>query len=143
MSADLNVNNYTISELLAILELDDPTNSEIIDKTNELIKRFTNENNERLVSFFTNIQTKMVEYIDDLDSGGDPEDLEYKPDTSQSLEWWQNEALPQKNNPVQKDKITERKQKIDIFDNGQVPMNREQLGVNNNFNPFCEFRQSI
>ena len=134
MSADLNVNNYTISELLAILELDDPTNSEIIDKTNELIKRFTNENNERLVSFFTNIQTKMVEYIDDLDSGGDPEDLEYKPDTSQSLEWWQNEALPQKNNPVQKDKITERKQKIDIFDNGQVPMNREQLGVNNNFN---------
>ena len=32
MSADLNVNNYTISELLAILELDDPTNSEIIDK---------------------------------------------------------------------------------------------------------------
>ena len=134
MSADLNVNNYTISELLAILELDEPTNSEIIDKTNELIERFTNENNQRLVTFFTNIQTKMVEYIDDLDSGGDPEDLEYKPDTSQSLEWWQNEALPQKNNPVQKDKITERKQKIDIFDNGQVPMNREQLGVNNNFN---------
>jgi hypothetical protein len=134
MSADLNVNNYTISELLAILELDEPTNSEIIDKTNELIERFTNENNERLVTFFTNIQTKMVEYIDDLDAGGDPEDLEYQPDTSQSLEWWQNEALPQKNNPVQKDKITERKQKIDIFDNSQVPMKREQLGVNNNFN---------
>lgn len=134
MSADLNVNNYTISELLAILELDEPTNSEIIDKTNELIERFTNENNQRLVSFFTNIQTKMVEYIDDLDAGGDPEDLEYQPDTSQAVEWWQNEALPQKNNPVQKDKITERKQKIDIFDNGQVPMNREQLGVNNNFN---------
>lgn len=134
MSADLNVNNYTISELLAILELDDPTNTEIIDKTNELIEHFTNENNQRLVSFFTNIQTKMVEYIDDLDAGGDPEDLEYQPDTSQAVEWWQNEALPQKNNPVQKDKITERKQKIDIFDNGQVPMNREQLGVNNNFN---------
>jgi hypothetical protein len=134
MSADLNVNNYTISELLAILELDEPTNSEIIDKTNELIERFTNENNERLVSFFTNIQTKMMKYIDDLDTGGDPEDLEYQPDTSQSLEWWQNEALPQKNNPVQKDKITERKQKIDIFDTGQVPMNRQQLGVNNNFN---------
>ena len=134
MSADLNVNNYTISELLAILELDEPTNSEIIDKTNELIERFTSENNQRLVSFFTNIQTKMMKYIDDLDKGGDSEDLEYQPDTSQSLEWWQNEALPQKNNPVQKDKITERKQKIDIFDNGQVPMNREQLGVNNNFN---------
>jgi len=135
MSADLNVDNYTISELIAILELDDdPTKTDIIDKTNELINRFTNEGNEGMISFFTDIQDKLVQYMDDLDAGGDPEDLEYQPDTSQSVEWWQNEALPQKNNPVQKDKITERKQKIDIFDNGQVPMNREQLGVNNNFN---------
>jgi len=134
MSADLNVDNYTISELLAILELDDPSRTDIIDKTNELIDRFTDENNEGLVSFFTSIQDKLVQYMDDLDAGGDPEDLEWAPNTSQSVEWWQNEALPQKNNPVQKDKITERKQKIDVFDNGQVPMNREQLGVNNNFN---------
>lgn len=135
MSADLNVDNYTISELLAILELDDdPSKTDIIDKTNELIDRFTDEDNEGMVSFFTNIQDKLVQYMDDLDEGGDPEDLEWAPNTSQSDEWWQNEALPQKNNPVQKDKITERKQKIDIFDTGQVPMNREQLGVNNNFN---------
>lgn len=135
MSADLNVDNYTISELLAILELDDdPTKTDIIDKTNELIDRFTDENNESMVSFFTDIQNKLVQYMDDLDAGGDPDDLEWAPNTSQSVEWWQNEALPQKNNPVQKDKITERKQKIDVFDNGQVPMNREQLGVNNNFN---------
>ena len=136
MSADLNVNNYTISELLEILELDvdDPTRNDIIDKTNELIDRFTDEGNEGMASFFTGIQDKLVQYIDDLNGGGDPEDLEWAPDTSQSVEWWQNEALPQKNNPVQKDKITERKQKIDVFDNGQVPMNREQLGVNNNFN---------
>ncbi len=134
MSADLNVDNYTISELLAILELDDPTRNDIIDKTNELIDRFTDENNEGMVSFFTGIQDKLLQYMDDLDAGGDPEDLEWAPNTTQSVEWWQNEALPQKDNPVQKDKITERKQKIDVFDNGQVPMNREQLGVNNNFN---------
>jgi len=134
MSADLNVDNYTISELLAILELDDPTRNDIIGKTNELIDRFTDENNEGMVSFFTGIQDKLLQYMDDLDAGGDPEDLEWAPNTTQSVEWWQNEALPQKDNPVQKDKITERKQKIDIFDTGQVPMNREQLGVNNNFN---------
>jgi hypothetical protein len=135
MSADLNVDNYTISELMAILELDDdPTKTDIIDKTNELIDRFTDEDNEAMASFFTDIQDKLVQYMDDLEGGGDPEDLEWAPNTSQSDEWWQNEALPQKNNPVQKDKITERKQKIDIFDTGQVPMNREQLGVNNNFN---------
>ena len=53
MSADLNVNNYTISELLEILELDvdDPTRNDIIDKTNELIDRFTDEGNEGMASF--------------------------------------------------------------------------------------------
>ena len=30
---DLDVDNYTISELLGILELDDPTSEEIIDET--------------------------------------------------------------------------------------------------------------
>jgi hypothetical protein len=132
-TADLNVHNYTISELLAILDLDDPTASEIIDKTNQYIERFTRENNENMTIFFKNIQTKLIEYMNELDAGGDAEDLEFTSDDRQTDEWWENEALPQKNNPVQKDKITERKQKIDVYDSNQVPMKREQLGVNNTF----------
>lgn len=134
MSTDLNVNNYTVSELLAIVDLDDPTASEIVDTTNKFIDRFDNEGNENMSIFFQNIQTKLLEYMDDLEAGGDPDDLEYTPDNIQTKEWIEDEVLPQKNNPVQKDKITERKQKIDIYDSNHVPMNREQLGVNNNFN---------
>ena len=132
-TADLNVHNYTISELLAILDLDDPTASEIIDETNKYIDRFTRENNENMTIFFKNIQIKLVQYMNALDEGGDAEELEYTSDDRQTNEWYENEALPQKNNPVQKDKITERKQKIDVYDSNQVPMNREQLGVNNTF----------
>jgi len=53
-------------------------------------------------------------------------------DAKQTEEWFKYEALPQ-NNPIQKDKITERIQKIDVYDNNHMPMKREQLGVSNNF----------
>jgi hypothetical protein len=132
-SIDYNTNNYTITELLAILELDDPDSDEIMDTTNKLIKQFsvTGENQPQLVNFFQSIQTKLLNYMQQLETSG--EDAEYTPDEKQTNEWWQNEALPQ-NSDVQKDKITDRVQKVDIYDNGHLPMNREQLGVSNNFN---------
>ena len=60
-SIDYNTNNYTITELLAILELDDPDSDEIMDTTNKLIKQFsvTGENQPQLVNFFQSIQTKL------------------------------------------------------------------------------------
>ena len=132
-SMDYNTNNYTITELLAILELDDPDSDEIMDTTNKLINQFSvaGENQPQLVNFFQSIQTKLLQYMQQLENSG--EDAEYTPDEKQTNEWWQNEALPQKNS-IQKDKITDRVQKIDIYDNNHLPMNREQLGVNNNFN---------
>lgn len=132
-SIDYNTNNYTITELLAILELDDPDSDEIMDTTNKLINQFSvsGENQPQLVNFFQSIQTKLLQYMRQLETSG--EDAEYTPDEKQTNEWWQNEALPQ-NSDVQKDKITDRVQKVDIYDNGHLPMNREQLGVSNNFN---------
>ena len=132
-SIDYNTDNYTITELLAILELDDPDSDEITDTTNKLINQFSvaRENQPQLVNFFQSIQTKLLQYMQQLETSG--EDAEYTPDDKQTNEWWQNEALPQ-NNSIQKDKITNRVQKVDIYDNGHLPMNREQLGVSNNFN---------
>lgn len=126
---DYNVDNYTISELLAILDLDDPTQQEIIDTTNKYISL---ESQPQLVSFFQNMQTKLLQYMSELETSGN--DLEYTPDYTQNTEWWQNEALEQKNNDVQKNKVTDRVQKVDIYDNNHLPMKREQLGINNNFN---------
>jgi len=129
---DYNVDNYTITELLVILGLDDPNADQIIDSTNEYIDRFSpqNENQPQLVDFFQSIQTKLLKYMNSLENSG--EDAEYAPDEKQTKDWYKYEALPQKDS-VQKDKITDRRQKIDIYDNQHVPMNRDQLGVNNNF----------
>jgi hypothetical protein len=129
---DYNVDNYTITELFAILDLDDPDSDDIMDTTNKYIQQFSpdGENQPQLVNFFQSIQTKLLRYMQALETSG--EDAEYTPNEKQTNDWWKNEVLPQKNN-VQKDKVTDRVQKIDVYDNGHVPMNREQLGVNNNF----------
>lgn len=129
-SIDKNVDNYTVSELLTILGIDQPTDASVTAKTNEYIERFQNENNESLVSFFQNMQTKLLQYVDQDEKGNEP--LEYQPDNRQTEEWYKYEALPQRDQ-VQKDKITDRFQKIDVYDNNHVPMNRDHLGVNNVF----------
>ena len=128
-----NIDNYTITELLAILDLDDPDSTEIMDATNSYIERFSpsRENQPQMVNFFQAIQTKLLRYMQQLERSG--EDAEYSPSEKQTDEWFKYQALPQKNS-VQKDKNTDRIQKIDVYDNDHVPMNREQLGVNNTFN---------
>ena len=130
MSADLNVNNYTISELLGIIELDDPTSDDIINKTNYYIKDFSKKQKPELVNFFQSTQTKLLQYMNQLETSGT--DTEYKPNNKQTEDWIKYEVLPQ-DNSVQNDKITDRIQKIDVYDNNHMPMNRQQLGVNNNF----------
>ena len=116
-SVDYNADNYSIRELFEIIGVDEPTTKdEILEKTNKFIKQFSpsQENRPDVFIFFKNIQTKLLDYLQQHES------------------WYRYEALPQ-NDPEQKDKITNRFQKIDIYDNHHVPMNREQLGVNNNF----------
>ena len=130
---DYNVDNYTITELLEIVGLDDPTSDEIINTTDNYITRFSesNENRPELEVFFQNIQTKLLDYMNQLETSGN--DAEFVPNAEQTEKWIDYQALPQDNNPVQKDKNTDRIQKIDVYDNNHVPMNREQLGINNNF----------
>jgi hypothetical protein len=81
---DYNTDNYTITELLAILNLNDPTEKQIIDTTNKLIDRFTNEKSPNLVGFFQNIQTKLLQYTNQLKKTGNTP--EYKPNTEQNHE---------------------------------------------------------
>uniref|UniRef100_A0A6C0KSA0 Uncharacterized protein n=1 Tax=viral metagenome TaxID=1070528 RepID=A0A6C0KSA0_9ZZZZ len=132
-SMDTNIDNYTITELLAILNLDDPNSDEIIDTTNKYIERYSpsNENQPKLVNFFQSMQTKLLRYMDQLETSG--KDAEYAPNEKQTNDWFKYESLPQ-DSIKQKEKITDRFQKIDVYDNQHVPMKREQLGINNSYN---------
>jgi len=120
---DTNVDNYTISELLLILDIDKPNIELVEKKTDFYIDKFTTEKNNIMVVFFQDVQNKLLDYVTQLD-----EDTAYT--DNQTTKWIKNEVLEQ-SNKVQKNKNTDRKQKIDIYNNPQVPMNREQLGVTN------------
>lgn len=132
---DTNVNNYTRPELLAILDLDDNANDQqIINASDKYIDKFTNENKSTLALFFQKIQDRLLEsndnYIDEANASADgPLLRDFQTDL-----WYGNQALPQ-SNPIQRNKITDREQKIDVYDNEHVPMNRQQLGVANVVDP--------
>ena len=128
---DTNINNYTLSEVLTILDLDNQfTSQEVLDSTNYFIYQANQANNTQLSNFFQEAQKYLLDY---LKNNPITQDNTYLPVEKQNLDWWNREQLQQPN-PTQRDKITDRIQQIGIYANDHVPMNRNQLGVNNNFN---------
>jgi len=129
-----NVDDYTISELLTILELekDGEGNTEfneenVTEKTRDYIINFYHED-KKLSKFFQDVQSKLLNYLNEGNYEND-----YEPNNTQTENWIKNQVL-QQDNEVQKNKNTQRVQKIDVYDDEHMPMNREQLGVNNNIN---------
>ena len=129
---DTNVDNYTITELLQLIGLDSNNLSEsnVLKKSNKLIDRFKSKNDKKLTVFFQKIQYKLLLYLKQTEETGNAS--EFTPNEEQTNNWWANEVIKQ-NDKVQNNKITERKQKIDIYDNEHVPMKRQELGVNNSY----------
>lgn len=126
---DTNIDNYTIPELLTILDLEtDPTSDEIIQKTDIYIQKFTDENNEEMSNFFQDMQNTLLQYFEEDNA----DEADKTPSARQTEDWFENETLKQ-SNPRQSEKNTDRKQKIDVYNNHHLPMNREHLGVNNTY----------
>jgi hypothetical protein len=139
---DTDVSNYSISELMAIVELQGLEQDKIIEQTNKYIEKFKTSN-PTLSVFFLKIQSQLLQYALNLDdeftkdfdqmNDNNEQEAKYPLGQKQQNNWFKNQALTQ-DNENQKDKLTERKQKVEVFGNTHVPMNREQLGINNNFN---------
>jgi len=130
LSFDTNVNNYTLSELLAISGVLDLNREDIMDKTSEYIEKY--ENNPTISSFFSEVQNQLLKYLDQLEDKDNKEDANLEYEKTQTDNWYDNQALIQ-TNTVQSDKVTDRKQKVQVYGNEHMPMKKEQLGINNNF----------
>jgi hypothetical protein len=129
---DTDISHYTIPELMLIIGIQGKfTSDQVVKKTKPFIQRYTNENNQSMVTFFQSIQQELLDYINRAETESDP--AQDNSNNTQLNNWWQNQSLPQSNH-VQRDKVTDRKQKVDIFNNTHVPMKSEQLGVANTFN---------
>lgn len=66
---DLNVENYSIIELMIVLGLsEDPTHDEVKEKSQEMIQKFTDENKLVLADFFTKARDRVIDYLDTMDN---------------------------------------------------------------------------
>jgi hypothetical protein len=143
-----NIDNYTINDLLRILNIqsDVPSHYQIKDESNKLISRLISENKQELVTFMKKARDKLLnslqvnedeeeEYDEDYDDDedGTVRDVQQDENTQQG-NWWKNQYPAQKNNEVESSKPTDRRQKVDIFDkegkqNNAFVMKRERLGI--------------
>ena len=113
-----NIDEYSVEDLLQILQIEDPTKQKILSQTNFYIDKYA-ETNTELAEFFTKAQKKLLGFI---------ESPSY--DTTQGDEWRENQFLP---NSPQNEKV-ERPQEAEIFDNSNhIFMKRKQLGINQEY----------
>ena len=146
-SINTNVSDYTLSELMAIVEIEELTPENVVENTNYWIKKYKTKNPEMAI-FFQQIQSELLQYAQTLEPESDEDnedkiivegfgnmsnDAIYPSGDKMVSDWYENEFLMQ-SDKNQTNKITERKQKIKLFNNPQVPMNREQLATTDTFN---------
>ncbi len=150
-SLDTNISNYTLSELMAIVELDDLEPQDIIENTNYYIKKYKSKN-PQLAVFFKGIQSQLLQYAEGLEPDTDNDNdndnrnkivvegfrnvknnATYPAGDNQISEWYTNQNLTQ-SDENQTNKITNRQQKIQLFGNPQVPMKQEQLATTDTYN---------
>jgi len=128
---DLNVGNYSQDDLLELLNLTDNaqiTYDDIINTSTPLINKYTNEKNYDLANFFQQVQNQLLEDIDYEENDNIQQD-----ESTQLGNLWQNQNVAQPNTN-QANKITDRKQQVQIFkQDGNFVMNRNQLGINNEY----------
>tara|TARA_B110000967_G_scaffold199223_1_gene233361 strand:+ start:18006 stop:19541 length:1536 start_codon:yes stop_codon:yes gene_type:complete len=134
---DTDIDNYTREDLLDLLDLssvEDVNEDDVMEATRPLITRFSQENDNDLAYFFTEVQNKLLEELDDDDT---EEYNEQHDETTQLGNWYQNEHLTQ-SSKVQSDKVTDRTHKVEVFDNdganSKMVMKQQQLGVNQTYN---------
>jgi Flp pilus assembly protein TadG len=135
-----NVDDYTTDELMSIIGIDTLTEENVENACGEFIQRFQGSSNEEIVTFFQNIEGKLLDQIEldnenelENENENDNQDASNPVSSSGNANDWFGSTYLQQGNKQQKDKITQRENKVQLFDNGHVPMNREQLGVTNNY----------
>ena len=151
---DTNISSYSLAELMAIIDVPDMDPNQIVINTNKLIEKFK-KTNPTISVFFKEVQSQLLQYAQGLIVNPDADlngtlqeetdekiyvegfdnmakDAKYPIGEKAVKEWYENENLVQKDS-VQRDKITDRKQKIKVFGNVHNSMKREQIATTDTF----------
>ena len=150
---DLDITHYDTDELLAMLNLRDPTEDDIVTATNRLINKANADRLPNVAAFFQDAQDTLLDELDKQSPPDPPEEQEEEdPDQEEDTQeaqdldqedntkgsdqlgqWWRNQYLKQ-DDKVQASKPADRKNKIQVLQgNRHMPTKREELGVNDTY----------
>ena len=108
---NLNIEDYSIPELMEILDLEELNPTLIDQKTDTYIQKFNEENNPDMANFFKEVRKKLKNSYDE-----------------QTVENWYKEEYPLKQNQeIQNTKITSRKNLTQEFDGA---VKQQRLAIN-------------
>jgi len=118
-----NVDDYTINELMDIIGIDSLTEKNVISVCEVYIQQFTALNNQQLITFFQNIEKRLLDEIDGNgdEETGDDDDEETGDDGDGDDDKPIKEAFTQRGNPVE------------VADNGHSTMSKPPLVIPNTF----------
>ena len=154
VSVDTDINNYSLAELMAIIEVQELDPNEIVKKTNIHVNKFK-KSDPTLSAFFLEVQSQLLRYaqgliveeddkdvsdkivVENYQNMADSSDAPYPSGDQQVNNWYQNQYLEQ-NDPNQTSKITNRQQTTQTFGNAYVPMNQTQIAHFYSFLQFCK-----
>lgn len=108
---NLDVADYTDSELMDLLDIKTLDPVIIDEKINENIQKFSEEGNEDMVNFFKEARDKLIQ--------------SYRSQTQTN--WFENEYPLTEGQPIQNSKITSRYNKVQEFDGA---LQQERLAIN-------------
>jgi len=158
---DLDITHYDTDELLAMLNLTDPTEDDIISATDRLIAKANADRLPKVAAFFQDAQDALLDELgpdpQEEDQAQDPDqdpqeeeeeeaqdpdqDPQEEPDSTpeqnqdqdQLGQWWRNQYLKQ-TDKAQADKPADRKNKIQVLQgNAHMPTKREKIGINESY----------
>ena len=123
---ETEITSYSTEDLLRIMGLTNPTIAEVQSAAETLAVRMERAGKPHLALFFRQAEEKILNELEDSDDS----DNEQADPTTQLGQWWEDQFLRQED-PQQTSKITDRRQKIGIFNDSQDTMKRQRLGVAN------------
>ncbi len=124
--AETEISAYSTDDLLRILGLTDPTVDQVKASARAMAERMKVAGKPQLSIFFQQAEEKIV---DEMEAAETPEDAQADP-TTQLGRWWEYQYVEQQN--LQQANIaTDRRQKVQMFDDSHNLLKRERLGVRN------------
>jgi len=116
---DTNIDNYSIHELMDIIQINELTREQVINNTNKNIKK--SKKSKILFDFFNNIKSKLLNEID-LNENEINEDETNK--TSKNDKWINTSS----------DFNSNIRQPTKMYNNDHYPIKKDDLNMQNNYN---------